>query len=172
MLCSAYLDCKLDAWPLLLDHLALYCTQNKLKLVIGADMNTQSSMWNVTRSHSNRTAKVEQGIIRNNMFVFNMCTVPTFRSHIGESIIDVTMSNDPTCVTNWKVSEEVSHSDQRVIKLSINKIKQTMATLRQNVRKVNWAAVSSNLRDAVPAPSEVTRQQHGQGHPWMKPVNP
>jgi hypothetical protein len=95
MLCSAYLDCKLDAWPTLLDDLALYCVQNKLKLVISADMNTHSSMWNETRSHSNRTAKVEQGIIRNNMFVFNTDTVPTFRSHIGESIIDATMSRTP-----------------------------------------------------------------------------
>jgi hypothetical protein len=78
MLCSAYLDCKLDAWPTLLDDLTLYCAQNKLKLVIGADMNTHSSMWNETQSHSNRTAKVEQGIIRNNMSVFNTGTVPTF----------------------------------------------------------------------------------------------
>jgi hypothetical protein len=169
MLCSAYLDCKLDAWPTLLDDLALYCAQNKLKLVIGADMNTHSSMWNKMRSHSKRTAKVEQGIIKNNMFVFNTGTVPTFRSHIGESIIDVTMSNDPTCITNWKVSEEVSHSDHRVIKLSINKIKQTDATLRQNVRKVNWAAVSYDLRDAVPAPSDTPA--NGQGHPWMQPVS-
>jgi hypothetical protein len=46
MLCSAYLDYKLDAWPTLLDDLALYCVQNKLKLVIGSDMNTHSSMWN------------------------------------------------------------------------------------------------------------------------------
>jgi hypothetical protein len=53
MLCSAYLDCKLDAWPTLLDDLALYCAKNKLKLVIGANMNTHSSMWNETRSHSN-----------------------------------------------------------------------------------------------------------------------
>jgi hypothetical protein len=169
MLCSAYLDCKLDAWPTLLAYLALYCAQNKLKLVIGADMNTHSSMWNKMRSHSKRTAKVEQGIIKNNMFVFNTGTVPTFRSHIGESIIDVTMSNDPTCITNWKVSEEVSHSDHRVIKLSINKIKQTDATLRQNVRKVNWAAVSYDLRDAVPAPSDTPA--NGQGHPWMQPVS-
>jgi hypothetical protein len=153
MLCSAYLDCKLDASPRYL-MIWPFTVQNKLKLVIGANMNTHSSMWNETRSHSNRTAKVEQGIIRNNMFVFNTGTVPTFRSNIGESIIDVTMSKDPTCVTNWKVSEEVSHSDHRVMKFSINEIKQTEATLRRKVKKVNWAAVSSDLRNAVPAPSD------------------
>jgi hypothetical protein len=60
------------------------------------------------------------------------------------------MSNNPTCVPNWKVSEEVSHFDHRVIQFSINEIKQTEATPRQNVRKVNWAAVSSDLRGAVP----------------------
>jgi hypothetical protein len=60
------------------------------------------------------------------------------------------MSNDPACVTNWMVSEEVSHSDHRVIQFSINDIKKTEAILRQNVRKVNWAAVSSDLRGAVP----------------------
>jgi hypothetical protein len=149
-LCSAYLDCKLDAWPTLLDDLALYCVQNKLKLVIGAKMSTHSSMWNETQPHSNRTAKVEQGIIHNNLFVFNTGSVPTFPSHIGKLIIDLTMSNDPACVTNWKVSEEVSHSDHRVINFSINDIKQTEAILRQNVRKDNWDAVSSDLRGAVP----------------------
>jgi hypothetical protein len=156
MLCSAYLDCKLDAWPSLLDDLALYCLQNKLKLLFGANMNTHSSMWNKTQSHSNRTAKVEQGIIRNNMFVYKTGTVPTFRSHIDELIIDVTMSNNPTCVTHWKVSKEVSHSNHRVITISINEIKQTEATLRQNVRKVNFAAVSSDLRGAMPRDTPAT----------------
>jgi hypothetical protein len=156
MLCSAYLYCKLDAWPALLDDFALYCVHNKLKLVIGADMNTNSAMWNETRSHSNRTAKVEQGIIRNNLFVFNTGTVPTFQSHIGKSIIDVTMSNNPACVTNWTGSKEISHSDHRVIKFSTNDVKKTEAILRQNVRKVNWAAVSSNLRGAVPRDTPAT----------------
>jgi hypothetical protein len=66
------------------------------------------------------------------------------------------MSNDPACVTNWKVSEEVSHSEHRVIKLSINDIKQTEAILRLNVGKVNWAAVSSDLRGAVPRDTPAT----------------
>jgi hypothetical protein len=45
--------------------------------------------------------------------------------------MDVTMSNNPTCVTNWTVREEVSHSDQRVIQFSINDIKKkTEAILR------------------------------------------
>jgi hypothetical protein len=119
-------------------------------------MNTHSAMWNVTPSHPNRTAKVEQGIIRNNLFVFNTGTVPTFRSHIGEWIINVTMSNNPACVTNCTVSEEVSHSDHRVIKFSINDIKKTEATLGQNARKVNWAEVSSDLRRAVPRDTPAT----------------
>jgi hypothetical protein len=66
------------------------------------------------------------------------------------------MSNDPACVTNWIVSEEVSHSDHRVIKFSINDIKKTEVTLRQNVRKVNWAKVSTNLRRAVPRDTPAT----------------
>ena len=106
MLCSAYLDCKLEAWPSLLNELAQYCVQNQYKLVIGADTNTHSAMWNETRTHPRRTDKVEQGIIRNNLFVLNTGTVPTFRSHIGQSIIDVTMSNDVDCVTNWHVKKE------------------------------------------------------------------
>jgi hypothetical protein len=60
------------------------------------------------------------------------------------------MSNNPACVTNWTVSKEVSHSDHRVINFSINDIKKTEAIPRQNVRKVNLAAVSSDLRGAVP----------------------
>jgi hypothetical protein len=57
------------------------------------------------------------------------------------------------------VSEEVSHSDHRVIKFSINDIKKTEATLRQNVGKVNWAEVSTDLKRAVPrdTPATVTR---------------
>jgi hypothetical protein len=54
------------------------------------------------------------------------------------------------------VSEEVSHSDHRVITFSINDIKPTEATLRRNVRKVNWAAVSSDLRGAVPRDTPAT----------------
>jgi hypothetical protein len=69
------------------------------------------------------------------------------------------LTTPPASLTNWKVSEEVSHSDQRVITFSINEIKQTEATLRRNVRKVNWTAVSSDLRGAVPrdTPSTWTR---------------
>jgi hypothetical protein len=54
------------------------------------------------------------------------------------------------------VSKEVSHSDHRVIKFSINDIKQTEATLRRNVQKVNWATVSSDLRGAVTRDTQAT----------------
>jgi hypothetical protein len=40
------MDCKLDAWPAFLDDFALYCVQNKLKIVIEDNMNTHSANWN------------------------------------------------------------------------------------------------------------------------------
>jgi hypothetical protein len=53
-------------------------------------------------------------------------------------------------------SKEVTHSDHRVIHFSINDIKKTEAILRQNVQKVNWAAVFSDLRGSVPRDTPAT----------------
>ena len=151
VLCSAYLDSKiLPAWPAVLTSLSAFCKMRKLKLVIGADCNGHSSFWN-SPDTNRRGEDIEIGIIQNDLFVHNQGHKPTFSSHLGESIIDITLSNTQDMVTDWMVSDEISFSDHKIVQFNINGVTEQPETLHRNIKKVNWREVAADLKEAVPA---------------------
>ena len=75
---------------------------------------------------------------------------PTFSSHLGESIIDITLSNSPPVISGWKVSRVPSLSDHRIVEFRANHVKPGPEPLIRNMKKVSWQAVAEDLRSAVP----------------------
>ena len=60
-------------------------------------------------------------IILNRLNICNVENTPTFRNHFTETVIDITLSSMNKCmIRDWRVSEECSFFDQKLIALSIN----------------------------------------------------
>lgn len=149
IVCSLYLDIKLPVWPSHLQDLILFCTNKNKKLIIGIDCNAHSAMWGCSDSNA-RGDQLEERIIQNNLFVHNVGSTPTFSSHLGESIIDITLSNSPPVISGWKVSRVPSLSDHRIVEFRANHVKPGPEPLIRNMKKVSWQAVAEDLRSAVP----------------------
>ena len=151
MLCSAYLDITTEAWPKILDDLADHCNDNNISLVLGADTNAHSTLWNCDSTNA-RGDIAEQAIIQNQLFIHNEGNEVTFNGGVGSSIIDVTMSNDPILVSDWEVSAEVTHSDHNVVKFSLGRVKKDEQVLKRNINRVNWSDVADDLLKVTPEP--------------------
>ena len=149
MLCSAYLDITKDVWPDLLQELTAHCARKQIKLVLGLDCNAHSPLWGCDDSNP-RGESLEERIIQNNLFVHNEGNTPTFSSHLGESIIDITLSSSPSMVTGWHVSPDPSLSDHRIVEYRVNHIEPGPERLIRNMKNVNWSAVATDLRKAIP----------------------
>ena len=147
--CSAYLDYKKPAWPPVLCDLVAFCSKNNFKLVIGADTNGHSPMWNSPDSNP-RGEQLEFAIIRNNLYVHNQGYRPTFSSHLGESIIDVTLSNAPSAVTRWQVCLEISFSDHKIIEFHVDGVEPQLNTQKRSFTNTDWKEVAKDLRNIVP----------------------
>ena len=149
MLCSAYLDINKNVWPDLLQDLTAHCARKLIKLVIGLDCNAHSPLWGCKDSNA-RGEHLDERIIQNNLFVHNVGSTPTFSSHLGESIIDITLSNSPPIVTGWNVSPDPSLSDHRIVEFHVHHIKPAPERLIRNFKKVNWPEMAADLSKAVP----------------------
>jgi ribonuclease HI len=156
-ICSAYFDRSvraLHSWPKIIDDLTAHCKSKNIRLIIGADANAHGAMWNST-SQDSRADAIEQAIMRHDLYVHNIGDTPTFDPANGRgtalgTIIDITMSTDPTCITGWKVSDEISQSDHRVIEFELDNVCKADIVLSRNLKKVDWSNVARDLRAAVP----------------------
>ena len=140
------------AWPGMLEQAADYARQRNFKIIICADSNSWSRLWGSSYTNP-RGEVVEEGIARHGLHVCNRGNDLTFASHVGESIIDITLTTDPSLISAWKVlSYEPSFSDHNIISFEINGLELSQPSLRRSVRNVNWKAVAIQLKMAMISP--------------------
>ena len=147
------------AWPPLLDEIAEYVRARHFKLLICADSNSWSELWNSSYTNA-RGEVVEEGIARHGLYVCNQGHTLTFDSHVGKSIIDITLSSDPSMITNWKVlDQETSFSDHNIISFEILGINQCSPVLHRSLKNVNWKSVATEIKSAMihPIPERWSR---------------
>ncbi len=148
--CAAYLDINLPAVDPLLERLALKCDHEDIPLVIGADTNAHSGMWGSSVPNG-RGDDLEEFISNRNLIVANVGCVPTFKSHLGESIIDVVLLNQAAnnCLDmrDWRVEETETFSDHRYVSFKVGKYKPEKREYR-NLKKANWDVFKDELRKA------------------------
>ena len=126
------------------------------RVIICADANARSSMW-YSSFTDQRGTLVEDLIQSSCLRVWNEGGQPTtFSSAAGRSNIDVTMTNDSDIsVLNWRVWEEESMSDHRLITFGIEPRRGPHSTVGQSnslgegqsviIRTTNWAAFEESL---------------------------
>ena len=141
------------AWPMLLDEIAEYARIRQFKLIIGADSNAWSELWHSKYTNA-RGEVVEEGIARHGLFVCNQGDTLTFNSHVGKSIIDITLASDPSMITNWEVlDQETSYSDHNIISFEIMGISQCSPILHRSLKNVNWKSIATELKSAMIFPT-------------------
>ncbi|XP_052754178.1 uncharacterized protein LOC128201404 [Galleria mellonella] len=121
VLASAYLPSDEDIPTPELNLLVEFCEREKLDLVIAADSNAHHTLWGNGKCN-NRGEEMLHFIFSNNLTLINKGSEPTFINARSQTIIDLTLTTVgiSESVCDWHVSNEISCSDHRWIRFSIN----------------------------------------------------
>lgn len=120
-LISSYWDITEKDIPQMLCHLVRHGLRHNNKILIGMDSNAHTDLTGSSHTED-RGSKLEQFILQHYLIVLNRGTEHTFLSHVGSSIIDITLSTPKLAdkINNWKVTQEINHSDHKTIKFDIS----------------------------------------------------
>ena len=137
---SAYFDINLDSVvPTILNRLLQHCDRKRKEVIICADTNAHSSLWNSMDTNS-RGEILEEWIFQHNLEIQNNGDHFTFFRRDVQTIIDVTFTRGPLIsreVKNWRVSEEVLGSDHLLIEWRFT-ISPTALPQTRNMIKGDW----------------------------------
>ena len=139
---SAYFDILLDrVVPEALDRVLDHCEIQRKEVIICADTNSHSSLWNCP--DTNRRGEIlEEWVFRRNLKIQNNGAHHTFHRKNAHTIIDVTFTKGPFIgkeVADWEVTEAVLGSDHLLIqwRITISSIKRKAF---RNWLKGDWLA--------------------------------
>jgi hypothetical protein len=128
-----------------------WCNTKRFPLLLGGDANAHSSLWE-DKSNDARGAEYEELIFGFDLDLHNEGRRPTFVGHQGQTIIDLTLSNQwfPG-VTNWTTGRRVTYSDHEYMNFTValNFIPELKKF--QNLKKADWTRFRSIL-EGIPVP--------------------
>ena len=156
LLISVYMDILLKpVWPDLLDDAVLYATGRGFKVVIGTDSNAHSTLWGSPETNE-RGEAVEDACAAYGLHCCNTGNTVTYDGVNGQTIVDITLTNDHTLIQDWNVSDEVTLSDHRCVTYTINGVLKGEPIVYRSVKKVKWKDVADRLKSVIPEiiPSE------------------
>lgn len=143
---SAYFAHDRETPPEEVRSLVRYCKEEGLGLLIGCDANAHNTVWGSTDTNG-RGEDLLDYLAENNLEILNVGAEPTFVTASRREVLDITFCNGQmrNKVLDWRVSEEISMSDHRIIRTGIGGITPHIAWVR-NPRKTNWENFRSTLR--------------------------
>ena len=119
---SAYLDItNHEVIDKKLSDLLEFCSRGDKELLLCADTNAHSSLWNSPDTNP-RGEKMEEMIFKFNLSVQNEGSHFTFFRGSARTIVDVTMTmgaNVGAAISDWRVSDEVQGSDHLLLEWRI-----------------------------------------------------
>ena len=150
IICSVYLDIEKPTILPKFRELVEFCKTNNRKLVCGIDCNAHSSLWGSPDTNS-RGEVQEEFIFEYGLYVENVGTTPTWRRGASKSIIDITLTLNVTDVNQWRVTNEVSFSDHKLISYTVGvPVSETVMT--RNFAKADWDVFASVVQSKLEAP--------------------
>ena len=136
---SVYMDITLpEVWPKELTRLLRMCDRRDMKLVIMADANAHSTLWGSEVTNS-RGEAVESLILRHGLAVLNRGDEHTFFNKRARTHPDVTLCSAGAehLFGDWKVSDEVTGSDHRLISFKCD-FTPPPPVWKRNFRRGSW----------------------------------
>ncbi|XP_046142185.1 uncharacterized protein LOC123987908 [Osmia bicornis bicornis] len=115
-----------------------------LELLLGCDANCHHTGWGSTNINS-RGESLHEFLISTELFILNRGTKPTFMDFRRQEVIDITISSQGLVdlVRDWRVSNEPSGSDHRLIRFSLQL--KVATTWTRNPRRTNWDGYRADL---------------------------
>ena len=131
---SVYWDITEEDPPKILESLA---KQKDVPVIIGMDSNAHSTTWG-SKENNKRGERLEEILLENDLHILNQGSKATFIGAQGESVIDLTLTNQKglSLIEEWKVEEEDFGSDHRAISFVCKH--QEEWTESRNLKRANW----------------------------------
>lgn len=134
--------------PIEVQKLIKYCNSKKLPLLIGCDANAHNWIWG-SNDTNQRGEYLLEFILKENLEIFNVGSTPTFVTRVREEVLDITFGTSSLnrVVRNWRVSDEPSMSDHRIIMFDLSDELTVGDDFIRNPRKTNWEGYKTSLRE-------------------------
>ena len=143
---SAYLPYE-ESDPLSNTTIAIleHCAVKQIKIILGFDANSHHILWGSSDCNKRGDLLIEH-ILRYNLSILNIGNEPTFVTVNRREVIDITLCNNICSehIHNWKVSDEITLSDHKLIMFSVLGPSRII-TEGRNPRNTNWDSYISQL---------------------------
>ena len=140
VLCSAYFPYDSTEPPPSenLNNLVDFCRRTKKQLIIACDSNAHNVAWG-SKDTNARGSQVMDFIVVKDLHILNEGNEPTFVTSIRSEVLDLTISSRQLQhkINNWRVSDEITLSDHRLITFEFFSAIGTVSMTR-NPRKTDW----------------------------------
>ncbi len=161
LITSVYMDITNAAvWPPQLEKLLHHCARKKKELVICADTNAHSSLWQCNDTNK-RGEMLEELIFAHNINVNNIGDHFTFFRGEARTIIDVTLSTTNVWerIKNWRVTTDVQGSDHLLIQFLIT-ISNVTVRKSRNFNQGDWDLFQKTMEERTPYVPQLWTIQH------------
>lgn len=126
-------------------RLVQHAADKRFRLLMGCDANAHHSQWGCPDING-RGESVFDFIIQSGLHICNRGDSSTFRTRLRDTIIDLTLTSDESCVRDWLVSDEYSFSDHSTILFTLELTAGSQEPFR-NPRRIDWAKFLERLRE-------------------------
>lgn len=149
ILASIYMDITKPIPSKDITDITKYATHFNLPLIIGTDSNAHHTLWGSSNINHRGTTLCDT-LSTNNLTPSNTGTIPTFRNHIGSSVIDITLMNclATSFLDKWKVDRFKSISDHERIRISLNIGNRTRKLIKLT-KKCDWLLYHSLVQSSL-----------------------
>ncbi|MCP3661285.1 MAG: hypothetical protein GY696_02130 [Gammaproteobacteria bacterium] len=128
-----------------MERIVSFCQSNSFPLVIGCDANAHNTVWGSSDTNR-RGATLLDYLGSTDLQIINRGDRPTFVITNRREVIDITLASSEVsnAVGNWRVSDEESLSDHRLIRFSIP-VDSPPPVLYRNPRATDWVSYNEEL---------------------------
>ncbi|XP_018303555.1 uncharacterized protein [Mycetomoellerius zeteki] len=147
VICSAYFPHGEETPPKELVKLVDLCQKEGLLLVIGCDANAHHTIWESTDTNE-RGRKLLEYLVTTDLEVLNKGNEPTFCAAGRSEVLDLPLCSRGSVrkVREWKVSDEPSLSDHRLISFRLSGLQMKVKKIR-NPKRTDWDSYQRDLKD-------------------------
>lgn len=127
-----------------------HCKRRNQLLIMGCDANAHHTIWG-SSGINQRGKELFEFIGAENLFILNKGCEPTYVIPRRSEVIDLTLllgSRGCDLIQNWRVSEETSLSDHRVIRFDVTSLNISSSWAR-SPRNTDWSIFNNQLSESL-----------------------